>query len=196
MWRWKGIYQLIQITTLNTTYDLDLLKGIIRWWAPPCNSFIFPCGPTSPTLKDILKFTGLSLLRNDYASLTNTKGLPQLSEKHLSPSSYSQVFKQWYLLTLTSPSPDERISFMWVLICKYLFGPSFGKTTMEYLPLARSLRVGGIHGLGAMFLGAIYKWLNITVTETPISRLNGVSQLLQMWMFLFSSVEISIGFFD
>lgn len=60
---------------------------------------------------------------------------------------------------------------MWVLICKYLVCPSSGKTTIEYLALARSLSVGNVHGLGVMFLGSIYRWLNIAVSDAPLSKL-------------------------
>lgn len=104
-----------------------MLEGIIRWWAPPCNSFILPCGHMSLTLQDILQVTELPLLENDYASLVDTLGLPPLSEKQLNSSSYSQVIKQWYSLTRISPTPDKRISFMWVLMCMYLFVPSSGE---------------------------------------------------------------------
>lgn len=81
---------------------------------------------------------------------------------------------------------------MWVLICKYLFCPSSGKPTIEYLALARSLSVGNIHGLGVMFLGSLYRWLNIAVSDAPLSKFNGDLWILQMWLFsYFPEFEIS-----
>ncbi|XP_075482686.1 uncharacterized protein LOC142522960 [Primulina tabacum] len=111
-WRKQGLYQLIQMSTVDTTSNIDLLEGAIRLWAPPCNSFILPCGPMSITLQHILLFTGLPLLRNEFASLVDTQDLPQLSEQYLNPSSYSQVIRSWCALRRTSPTSNERISFM------------------------------------------------------------------------------------
>lgn len=50
MWRQQGLYQLIQMSMVDTSFSLDLLDGTIRLWAPPCNSFILPCGPMSINL--------------------------------------------------------------------------------------------------------------------------------------------------
>lgn len=77
------------------------------------------------------------------------------------------------MLKRTSPTNDYRISFLWVLIWKYLFCPS-GKPTVEYLALARSLSVVHVHDLGVMFLGSIYRWLNITINEALLSKLNDI----------------------
>lgn len=91
MWRQQGLYQLIQMSMIDTTFSLDLLDGVIRLWPPPCNSYILPCGPMSIDLQDILQFTRLPLLGNDCARLFDTSNLPQFSEKFLNPSSYSQA---------------------------------------------------------------------------------------------------------
>lgn len=183
MWRQQGLYQLIQMSMVDTSFSLDLLDGTIRLWAPPCNSFILSCGPMSINLHDILQFTGLPLLGNDFSRLVDTSDFPQLSEKFLNPSLYSQAIRSWYDLKRTSPTSDERIEFMWVLICMYLFCPSSGKPTIEYLALTRSLSVGNIHGIGLMFLGSLYRWLNIAVSDAPLSKLNGDLWILQMWLF-------------
>ncbi|XP_075478287.1 uncharacterized protein LOC142519228 [Primulina tabacum] len=180
MWRKQCLYQFIQMSTTDRTFNLDLIEGAIRLWALPCNFFILPCGPMSITLQDVLHLTGLPILGNDFASLADTRDLPQLPEQYWSPSSYSQIIRSWSALKRTSPTSEERISFMWVLICKYLFCPSSGKPTMEYLALARSLSAGNVHGLGVMFLGSLYHWLNVAVNEVPLSRLNGVMWFLQM----------------
>lgn len=70
---------------------------------------------------------------------------------------------------------------MWVLIW-YLFCPSSGKPTIEYLAMARSLSFGNVHGLGVMFLGSIYHWLTIVVSDAPLSKLNGVLWILKIWL--------------
>ncbi|XP_075496156.1 uncharacterized protein LOC142533314 [Primulina tabacum] len=183
IWRKQGLYQFIQMSTIDRTFNLDLIEGAIRLWALPCNSFILPCGPMSVTLLDVLHLTGLPLIGNEFASLVDTQELPQLPEQYWNPSSYSQVIRSWSTLKRTSPISEERISFMWVLICKYLFCPSSGKPTMEYLALARSLSVGHVHGLGVMFLGSLYHWSNVAVNDAPLSKLSGAMWFLQMWLF-------------
>ncbi|XP_073061902.1 uncharacterized protein [Primulina eburnea] len=54
---------------------------------------------------------------------------------------------------------------------------------MEYLALVRSLSVGHVHGLGVMFLGSLYRWLNVVVNDVPLSKLNGALWNLQVWLF-------------
>ena len=54
-----GIAQFIKHTKVGVTLDLDLMSTALRFWSKDLNSFIFPFGPASITLRDIYIFTGL-----------------------------------------------------------------------------------------------------------------------------------------
>ena len=58
-WESMGIAQFIKLTKVSITLDLDLMSTALRFWSKDLNSFIFPFGPASITLRDISIFTGL-----------------------------------------------------------------------------------------------------------------------------------------
>ena len=44
---------------MSVNLDLDMMSTALRFWSKDLNSFVFPFGPASITLKDISIFTGL-----------------------------------------------------------------------------------------------------------------------------------------
>ena len=85
---------------------------------------------------------------------------------------YPKVVSHYLPLT-GEPSAEEHITFLWVLICKYIFYPSSARPSMEYLPLAKALVHGDHIALGCVFLGSLYSNLRKTVSREPFHYLGG-----------------------
>ena len=73
------------------TLDLDLMSTTLRFWSKELNSFIFPFGPASITLRDISIFTGLPVKGSEVICLLDVHDplLPHLEVSSTSQTSYS-----------------------------------------------------------------------------------------------------------
>ncbi|XP_073051741.1 uncharacterized protein [Primulina eburnea] len=159
-----------------------LFDCLLRFWSPSCNVFIFPFGPLSITLYDISLLLGLPVAGPDSPYFVDDPAAPALAHTRYCYPSYRAVVKEWSSCSGV-PSEVEHTMFLWVLICHYIFCPSSGKPSSEYLPLACSLSTGRVYNLAVMFLGSIYRGLNQCVRHDPISKLGGVAWFLQIWAF-------------
>ena len=85
-WEFLGIAQLIKLTKVNVTHDLDLMSITLRFWSKGLNSFPFPFDPASITMRDISIFTGLLVEGSEVVCLLDVHD-PSLT--HLEVSSTS-----------------------------------------------------------------------------------------------------------
>ena len=95
------------------TFQTNLIQGALRFWSPDCNSFIFPEGPISVTLRDVYYLTGLPILGFDIPCLIDPEAFPSTVIKTKGISSFYQVITTWCYHT-TDPTPQEHVSFLWV----------------------------------------------------------------------------------
>ena len=58
-WGSLGITQFIKLTKVSITLDLDLMSTTLRFWSKGLNSFLFPFGLASITMRDIYILTKL-----------------------------------------------------------------------------------------------------------------------------------------
>ena len=156
-----GIAQFIKLTKVSVTLDLDLMSTTLRFWSKGLNSFIFPFGPASVTMKDI------SILLD-----VHDPSLPHLEVSSTSQTSYSIAIRKWRTYTRI-PSIKEHIEFLWVLLCHFVFFPHLGKPSMEYLSLARALAIGWPYALGIIFLASLYQAMGKYVIEVSYHRVGG-----------------------
>lgn len=197
-WKLQGLWHLIQISKVKISKQSVLLDGLLRFWSPSCNAFIFPFGPLSVTLFDISLLLDLPTLGHDSPYFINDPSAPELAPPRFCFPSYKAVVSQWGSLT-GDPSPTEHVMFLWVLICHYIFCPASGKPSAELLPLASSLSTGKIFNLGIMLLGSVYRGLNSGVRNMPLSKLGGISWFVRVWaaayfpeIFEFSSASTTL----
>ncbi|WCJ39774.1 hypothetical protein M5689_020736 [Euphorbia peplus] len=61
LWEKLGIMHFINLTVQPLTCSQNMVMGALSYWSPHCNSFIFPGGPMSITLRDILALTHLPI---------------------------------------------------------------------------------------------------------------------------------------
>ena len=126
----------------------------------------------SITLRDVYYLTGLPILGSDihFVIDLDTLSSPTIPTKGL--TSFYKVISMWCYHT-AKPTPQEYVSFLWVLICRFIFCPPSGKPSTEHLTLARALASGNSYALGAMFLGSLYYHLDKCVSEEPFSKIGG-----------------------
>ncbi|XP_073066554.1 uncharacterized protein [Primulina eburnea] len=181
-WRHQGLWPLVVTSKMKINKQSVLFDCLLRFWSPSSNVFIFPFGPMSITLYDISLFLGLPVVGPDSPYFIDDPAAPTLAHTRYCYPSYRAVVKEWSSHTGV-PSVVEHVMFLWVLICHYIFCPSSGKPSSEYLPLACSLSTGRVYNLAVMLLGSVYRSLNQCVRHDPISKLGGVSWFLQIWAF-------------
>ena len=127
---------------MSITLDLNLMSIAFKFWSKDLNSFIFPFGPASITLRDISIFTGYLIEGSKVVCLLDVHDLllPHLDVCSTSQTSYSSTIRKWQTSTGV-PFTIEHIEFIWVLLCRFVFFPHSGKPSMKYLPLAKALAI-------------------------------------------------------
>ena len=91
-----GIVKFIKLTKVSITLDLDLMSTALRYWSKNLNSFIFPFGPTSITLRGISIFTGLPIEGSEVLCLLYVHDplIPHLEVSSTSQTSYSSAIRK------------------------------------------------------------------------------------------------------
>ena len=153
---------------MRVTLDLDLMSTTLRFWSKDLNSFIFPFDPVSSTLRDISIFTGLLVAGLEVVCLLDVHDplLPHLEVSSTSQTSYSSAIRKWRTSTGV-PFTTEKIEFIWVLLCRFIFFPHSGMPSMEYLPLARVISIWQPYAFGTILLASLYQSMGKYVSELP-----------------------------
>ncbi|XP_050222930.1 uncharacterized protein LOC126673021 [Mercurialis annua] len=189
-WRRLGLLQLIEISDRHIELNAGMCRSFLRYWSSSANSFIFPFGPMSVTLKDVFMLTGLPVIGFDAPCLFEVE-TKDLYSYPICPS-YPACVSKWSVLT-TPPSLEEHTEFLWVLICKFIMCPSSGTPTKEYWKLASNLANGTFVALGPVLLGALYYAFEQSVTTHLLARLDGHVWLLQLWIFTYFPELMGVG---
>ncbi|XP_055959740.1 uncharacterized protein LOC126656871 [Mercurialis annua] len=189
-WRRLGLLQLIEISDRHIELNAGMCRSFLRYWSSSANSFIFPFGPMSVTLKDVFMLTGLPVIGFDAPCLFEVE-TKDLYSYPICPS-YPACVSKWSVLT-TPPSLEEHTEFLWVLICKFIMCPSSGTPTKEYWKLASNLANGTFVALGPVLLGALYYAFEQSVTTHLLAKLDGHVWLLQLWIFTYFLELMGVG---
>lgn len=129
----SGLWPLIMISKINIAKQSLLFDCLLRLWAPSCNAFIFSFGLMSITLYDIIYLVGLPVLGPNSTYFIDDSVAPIDSPRYCYPS-YRVVVREWGT-NIDILSSTEHTMFLWVLICHYIFCPSSGRPSSEYLSL-------------------------------------------------------------
>ena len=153
---------------MSVTLDLDLISTALRFWSKDLNSFIFPFGPESITLRDISIFTGLHVKGLEAICFLDVHDplLPHIEISSTSQTSYLSAIRKWRTSTRVL-STTKHIECLWVLLCRFVFFPHSGKPSLEYLPMARALAIGLPYALGTIPLASLYQTMGKYVSELP-----------------------------
>ncbi|XP_050234446.1 uncharacterized protein LOC126682736 [Mercurialis annua] len=179
-WERLGLLQLIRMSEQTFDFQPGMCRSFLRYWSSSANSFLFPCGPMSVTLKDVFMLTGLPVIGFDAPCLFEVDNKQLFSCPDY--QSYKACIEKW-CRRMETPSSQEHTEFLWVLICKFILCTPSATPTKESLRLANKLANETFVALGSVFLGALYHALQQCVTNKPLARLGGHMWLLQLWIF-------------
>ena len=113
-WESLGISQFIKLTKVSITLDLDFMSTTLRFWPKDLNSFIFPFGPASITLRDISIITGLPVEGSEVVCLLDVhdQSLPHLEVSFTSQTSYSSAIRPKLLTHLPYGSGELLLGYL------------------------------------------------------------------------------------
>ena len=141
---------------------------LLKFWSKSIIFFLLIFNPISITLRDVTILTDcLSKVLMRYVFLmlkihpSHLLRFPPSLKLHAHP-----LFENG-MTPLGLPLLLSRLSFLWVLLCRYVFFPTFIKPTMKYLPLAKALALGRPYALGTILLASIYQAMSKYVFDEP-----------------------------
>ena len=186
LWIALGIERFIHLTIINTSLDMELMSIALKFWSKSINSFLIPFGLISITLRDITILIGLPIRGADALCLLDIQdsSLPTIEVSSTTQTLYSVVIRKWHDITRV-PSMDEHVEFLWILLYRYVFFPSFGKPAMEHLPLAKTHALGKPYALGTLLLALFYQAMSKYVSDEPYHKVGGSLWFVQMWFFTY-----------
>ena len=151
-----GIEQLINLTTINTSLDVELMSVVLKFWSKSINSFLLPFSHISITLSDVTILIGLPIQGSNALCLLDIQDSPLLAIEVSSTTQilYSATIRKWHDVTRI-PSTIEHVEYLWIRLCRYVFFPTYGKSAMEYLPMAKTLTLGRPYALGTLLLALV-----------------------------------------
>ena len=110
-----GIEQFINLTTGNTSLDVELMSVVLKFWSKSINYFLLPFDPISITLRYVTILTGLPIQGTNLLDIQDSS-LPVIEVSSTTQTSYSSTFQKWHGATRV-PSAIEHVEFLWVLLC-------------------------------------------------------------------------------
>ncbi|CAI9777518.1 unnamed protein product [Fraxinus pennsylvanica] len=160
---------LLEIALQPPIFDLVLFPIALSFRSSEYNTFVFPLGPMSITLKDIGALVNLPPLGDTIFLGILIAGVAPKFDKKLTES-YSSM-QGLYNHSTAEPSHAERVVFLQIWICKYILCVSSMKPSMSYLPIAHELVYGRPLNLCSFFLAIFYRGM----TSLQFQLKNGAS---------------------
>jgi hypothetical protein len=158
-WETIGIADALSLSLSSLEKNENLLKTIGYFWSDALNCFLFGHRPMTPTLLDVMMIIGLDIS----SSFPSAFRLPEVPFKLSSKTECTNwgAYLNQYIKTRGPVTEKEHIAFLNLWLEHFLFyGPSLA-LTKNYLPLAYELAKGSTVGLGKLFLGEVYRYLQL-----------------------------------
>ncbi|KAL2466465.1 PMD domain-containing protein [Abeliophyllum distichum] len=154
-----------------------------RFWSSEYNTFIFPFGPMSITLRDVGALVNLPLLGDTVSpAIRIYSAAPKFEKKYT--ESYSGM-QELYNNSGSEPTHAERVAFLQVWLCKYILCVPSLKPSMAYLPIAHEQAHGRSLNLCSLFLAIFYKgmaYLQYQLRTKASPTGSGPLWLAQLWL--------------
>jgi hypothetical protein len=158
-WETIGIADALSLSQSPLDKNENLLKTIGYFWSDALNCFLFGHSLMTPTLMDVVMITGL-----DIASPSpSTSSLPEVPFRLSSKSKCTNwgAYLNHHVKTKGPVTEREHMAFLNFWLEYFIFcGPSLAPTK-NYLSLAYELTKGATVGLGKLFLGEVYMYLQL-----------------------------------
>src|ERR1043165_1287413 len=164
----------------------SLLKTIGYFWSDALNCFMFGHGPMTPTLLDVVLITGLDVTSPSPSAFKLPKVPFKLSSK--TDCTNWGAYLQSHMKTKGPVTEKEHTAFLNFWLEHFIFcGPSLAPTK-NYLSLAYELARGIQLGIGKLFLGEVYRYLqlmSVKLSSNTAVRTGGPWWFIQLWAQLY-----------
>ena len=158
-WETTGIADALHLSLSPLEKHENLLKTIGYFWSDALNCFMFGHGPMSPTLLDVVMITALDVTSPSPSAFKLTKVPYKLSSK--TDCTNWGAYLQKHMKTKGPVTEKEHTAFLNFWLEHFIFcGPSLAPTK-NYLSLAYELAKGTQLGIGKLFLGEVYRYLQL-----------------------------------
>ncbi|KAK1666946.1 hypothetical protein QYE76_055105 [Lolium multiflorum] len=169
----------------------NILKTIGYFWSDALNCFMFGHGPMTPTLLDVAMITGLDIASPSPSAFKLPKVPFTLSSKKECTSWGAYLNR--YMKNKGPVTEREHTAFLNFWLEHFIFcGPSLAPTK-NYLSLAYELAKGTQLGLGKLFLGEIYRSLqlmSVKLFHRKTVKTGGPWWFIQLWAQLYFQNQI------
>ncbi|XVF03911.1 hypothetical protein REPUB_Repub05bG0034400 [Reevesia pubescens] len=196
LWKLTGICDAIMSSRYEIRCNKDLLLGLVEFWCPETNTFVFPWGEATVTLEDVMILGGFSTLG---ASVTRplegklVKTEEEMNKKHLiltRSKSRKAAHGCWinYFMEEEEESEFEHVAFLSLWLSRYVF-PSLPEKIVakQVFPVAIHLSSKTRMALAPAVLASLYKNLTLLKNQAMSYRegmtASGPLKLLQLWAF-------------
>ncbi|KAK1646934.1 hypothetical protein QYE76_064739 [Lolium multiflorum] len=190
-WETTGIADALSLSLSPLEKNENILKTIGYFWSDALNCFMFGHGPMTPTLLDVAMITGLDIASPSPSAFKLPKVPFTLSSK-TECTSWGAYLKR-YMKTKGPVTEREHTAFLNFWLEHFIFcGPSLAPTK-NYLSLAYELAKGTRLGLGKLFLGEVYRSLQLMSVKLFSQRTvktGGPWWFIQLWAQLYFQNQI------
>ena len=165
------------------------------FWSDAINAFMFKHGPMTPTLMDVMMFTGLNIHASDRPFQLLEKASFKIETKSIGGWK-GYIGKN---MKTGSVSVKEHTAFLNMWLEKFIFcGKAVGPTNNN-LNLAETLANGNFVPLGKHLLGSVYHLLHQVSAKhrnnQPITNLGGPWWFIQLWphMYMHKTMVVNLS---
>ncbi|XP_022717679.1 uncharacterized protein LOC111276135 [Durio zibethinus] len=194
LWKLTGICDAIMSSRYEIRCNKDLLLGLVEFWCPETNTFVFPWGEATVTLEDVMVLGGFSTLGESVRRPLEGKLVKieeEMNKKRLILSrdkSKKASHSCWIKHFMEEQSEFEHVAFLSLWLSRYVF-PSLPEKIVakQVLPVAIHLSSKTRIALAPAVLASLYKSLTLLQNQAMSSpeeiTASGPLKLLQLWAF-------------
>jgi hypothetical protein len=185
-WETIGIADALSLSLSPLDKNENLLKTISYFWSDALNCFLFGHSPMAPTLMDVVMITGLDIASPNPSAYN----LPEVPFRLSSKSECTNwgAYLNQHVKIKGHVTEREHMTFLNFWLEHFIFcGPSLAPTK-NYLSLAYELAKGATVGRGKLFLGEVYKYLDLmslSLLSQKKLKTGGPWWFIQLWAHLY-----------
>lgn len=152
-WKNWGIYDMIILSTIEISLNLNILFPLIGFWSTSLNTFVFPWGMLTPTLLDVAAILGLPAGGKEVHAGSN------FSTKNLAYESDSAFIYllNWNFKTSGDVTDAENKTFLMYFFNKYFYNNNSFQVVNNTHPFIHLLLSNQGYSWGSFTLSLLYK---------------------------------------
>ncbi|KAF6158423.1 hypothetical protein GIB67_019462 [Kingdonia uniflora] len=182
MWKVTGIYHAIIASTYEIRKDREMVLGLVEWWCPETNTFVFPWGEATIALEDLMFLGGFSVLGEPITTPLTEGLLLDIEKKMIRESKKASLATAWIEHFMMSNSELELVAFLALWLSRYVFPhhPEY-VVSKQVFPIAVHLSNATRIALAPAVLASIYRDLRVLVDRAVGSSSSTRNLKISLW---------------